>query len=237
MSEWKRKRFWTRVETTPTGGGYSVTLDDRPVRTPAKAAFDLPSRALAGAIAEEWQLQHGVIDPESMPLTRLANSALDKVAVQREAVAGLLAEYGANDLLCYRATGPAGLVARQTEHWDALLDWAAADLGIRLRVQSGLMPIPQSDASRTEVLHRTTALDPFDLTALHELTTLSGSWVIGFAALTDARPPETLWPIALIDELWQEEQWGEDEEAIAARDARRRAFFVAHRFACLARQG
>lgn len=235
MTEWKSKRFWTRVETTQSAGGYSVALDDRPVHTPSKAPFDLPSRALAEAVAAEWEAQQGEIDPQSMPLTRLANSALDKVAVQREAVAGLLADYGANDLLCYRATGPDGLVERQAEHWGALLDWAQTDLGILLRVQAGLMPIAQPDASRAEILRRTAALDPFDLTGLHELVTLSGSWVIGYAALTEAHPPEALWQAALVDELWQEEHWGADEEATEAREARREAFLVAHRFACLAR--
>ncbi len=236
MSEWQRKRFWKRAATTRTDGGFSVVLDDRPVRTPSKAPFDLPSRALAEAVAIEWDAQQGVIDPESMPLTRLANSALDKVAVQHGAVAGMLAEYGANDLLCYRATGPEGLVERQAEHWDALLDWAAADLGIRLRVQSGVMPITQPDASLSEISRRTMALDSFDLMALHEMVTLSGSWVIGYAALTNARPAEALWQTALIDELWQEEHWGRDDEAAAAREARGRAFLVAHHFGALARE-
>lgn len=236
MSEWKRKRFWKEVATTETEGGFSVLLDDRPVRTPAKAPFDLPSRALAEAVAVEWEAQQGEIDPEAMPLTRLANSAIDKVAVQHGAVAGLLAEYGGNDLLCYRAEQPEGLVARQAEHWGALLDWAHAEHDIRLHVQSGLMPIDQPEASRAEMLRRTQALGPFELTAMHEFVTLSGSWVIGYAALTEAHPPEALWHAALVDELWQEEQWGKDEEAMEARAARGEAFFVAHRFARLTRE-
>lgn len=236
MSEWKRKRFWTRVETTETEDGFGVVLDDRPVRTPAKAALALPSRALARAVAVEWEAQEDEIDPETMPLTRLANSALDKVARQHGAVAGMIAEYGESDLLCYRAEGPEGLVARQVAHWDRLLDWAARELDIRLQVQSGLMPIAQPEGSRDEIQRRTAALDPFDLTAFHELVTLSGSWIIGYAALVEARRPEELWEIALIDELWQEEQWGEDEEAIAARQARRGAFLTADRFARLARE-
>lgn len=235
MSEWKRKRFWKRVVTTETGEGFSILLDDRPVKTPAKAAFDLPTRALADAVAEEWDAQQGEIDPNSMPLTRLANSALDKVAPQRKAVAALIADYGASDLLCYRATGPEALIARQADHWDALLDWAARDLDIAFAVQSGLMPIEQPDGSRAEIARRTTDLDAFALTALHELVSLSGSWVIGYAALTGAHAPGALWRSALVDELWQEEQWGADEEAVAAREARKSAFLRAHRFAVLAR--
>lgn len=235
MTEWKRKRFWTRVGTEPGAAGFVVALDDRPVRTPAKDALELPSRALAEAVAAEWQAQDGEIDPETMPLTRLANSALDKVSKQHGAVAEMIAEYGENDLLCYRAEGPDGLVSRQAAQWGPLLDWAAHDLRIRLQVQSGLMPIPQPDRSRAEIRRRTAALDAFELTALHELVTLSGSWVIGYAALSGIRPPEALWQTALIDELWQEERWGQDSEAIAARDARRTAFLTAHGFACLAR--
>jgi chaperone required for assembly of F1-ATPase len=235
MSEWKRKRFWKEVTTTEMEGGFSVRLDGRPVRTPGKAPFDLPSRALAEAVAEEWAAQEGEIDPEGMPLTRLSNSAIDKVATQHAPVAEMIADYGASDLLCYRAERPEGLVARQEEHWDALLDWAAEALDIELHVQSGLMPIPQPEASTAEILRRTSQLDPFDLTALHEFVTLSGSWVIGYAALTEAHPPERLWQSGLVDELWQEEQWGEDEEAMAARMAKRDAFLTAFRFATLAR--
>ena len=236
MSEWKRKRFWKQAVTTETDGGYSVLLDGRPVRTPFKSAFDLPSHALAEAVAAEWDAQQGEIDPGAMPLTRLANSAIDKVATQQDAVAALLADYGANDLLCYRATEPDALIGRQAEHWDPLLDWAAQELAVHLDVQSGLMPITQPEPSRAEIRRRTAELDPFALTALHELVTLSGSWVIGYATLTEAHPPETLWQTALIDELWQEEQWGEDEEAIASRHSRREGFLVANRFARLARE-
>ena len=237
MTEWKRKRFWTRVETAETDDGFTIALDDRPVRTPAKESLRLPSRALAEAVAREWDAQQGEVDPETMPLTRLANSALDKVASQHGAVANLVAEYGESDLLCYRAERPEGLVERQRAHWDGLLHWAERQLGIRLEVQSGLMPIDQPEPSRIEIRRRTRALGPFDLTAFHELVALSGSWVIGYAALTGERAPEDLWRVAVIDELWQEEQWGEDEEATAARRARQDAFLTAHRFADLSRQG
>ncbi len=236
MTEWKRKRFWSRVETVEAGDGFTIALDDRPVNTPSKSRLKLPSRDLAEAIAGEWAAQDGEVNPESMPLTRLANSALEKVAPQQGAVAAHLAEYGESDLLCYRAEGPEGLVARQEEHWGPLLGWAQQELGIRLDVQSGIMPIQQAEESRNELRRRTSALGPFDLTALHELVTLSGSWVIGYAALTEARAPQDLWQAAVIDEMWQEERWGEDEEASEHRQARRTAFLTAHRFAVLARE-
>lgn len=235
MTEWKRKRFWSSVETTRADGGFAILLDDRLVRTPSKDTLLLPSRALADAVAREWQAQEGEIDPGSMPMTRLANSALEKVAIQQSAVADHVAEYGGTDLLCYRAENPPGLVARQAEHWGALVDWAADDLGVKLEIQSGLMPIAQPAASQQEIRRRTRSLDPFELTALHELVTLSGSWIIGYAALTGARDTEELWQAAIIDEIWQEEQWGEDADAIAARNARREAFLTARLFARLTR--
>lgn len=235
MTEWKRKRFWTRVETVETEDGFAIMLDDRPIRTPAKDGLHVPTRDLAQAIAEEWAAQEGEVDPETMPLTRLANSALDKVARQHRAVAEMIADYGANDLLCYRAEGPAELVERQAEQWGALLRWSEDALGLRLEVQTGLMPIGQPEQSRDEIRRLTAALGPFDLTALHELVTISGSWVIGYAALSEACPIDDLWRAALVDELWQEEQWGRDEEAIEARNARRAAFETAHRFGLLAR--
>lgn len=224
MSEWKSKRFWTAASAVPIEGGYGVQLDGRDVRTPAKNILVLPCLPIAQAIAEEWQAQKTHVDPGTMPLTRLANSAQEKVARQHQAVADFLVEYGGSDLLCYRAHEPEGLVARQAETWDPILDWAEATHGIPLARQSGVMPAAQPDASLARMTKLTRALDPFALTAFHELVTLSGSWVLGFAALEGAQPHESLWAAAVLDDVWQEETWGADDEAVAAR-ARKRAEF------------
>lgn len=235
MSEWKAKRFWKEATPEAVEGGFSVRLDGRPVKTPAKRALFVPTHALAEAIAQEWDAQSEEINPESMPLTRLANSALDKVAPQFAEVAAHLAEYGGSDLLCYRADQPEGLVARQKEAWDPLLDWINAHQGIRLDVQDGIMPVAQPAESTEKLSRITQSLETFELTAFHELVTLPGSWVLGFAVLSDHLSATEAWDIATIDEVWQEEQWGADEEAQEVRAIKRAAFLTGHRFAHLLR--
>ncbi len=233
MSEWVAKRFWKSAIAEEVDGRFQVLLDGRVVKTPAKQVLSLPTEALSQAIAIEWDAQEDVIDPQSMPLTRLANSALDKVTPQHRAVADLIAEYGGSDLLCYRAERPTDLVERQANQWDPVLAWAAKEHGITLRLQSGVMPIEQPAVSLRQILDLTHALDPFALTAFHELVSLSGSWVLGLAALQDYAPADELWSVACLDELFQMEQWGEDEEASVARAAKNDAFLCAYRFAKL----
>jgi chaperone required for assembly of F1-ATPase len=228
------KRFWTAASATEQAEGFGVALDGRPVKTPAKRALVVPTQEMAAEIAAEWDAQQDGVNPETMPFTRLANSALDKVTVQHAEVAAMVAEYGGSDLLCYRAEGPAELVARQSEAWDPLLDWIKAEQGVALNVQTGLMPTPQPDESLIKMLSVTAAMPPFLLTAFHELVTLPGSWVIGFAALSRPTSAENLWHAALVDEIWQAEQWGEDDEALAARFVKRDAFLTALRFAEMA---
>jgi len=230
MSEWKAKRFWSESSVVPEGDGFGIRLDGRVVKTPAKSALALPKRALAQAIATEWDAQDKIIDPETMPLTRLANSAIDKVSVQQAEVAALVADYGASDLLCYRAEGPEVLVARQAERWDPMLNWAAQAHEIRLNVQSGIMPVKQPADSIAKMHSITASMDPFALTAFHELVSLSGSWVLGLAAMENARPIGTLWDIGNVDEIWQAEQWGADEEAAENQSKKSAAFHIAHVF-------
>ncbi len=147
MSAWKPKRFWKAAAAEPCDGGFAVRLDGRAVKTPAKRPLVVPTLAMAQAIAGEWDAQQGLVRPETMPATRAANSALDKVAVQFDEVAGLLAAYGASDLLCYRATGPEALIARQAAGWDPLLDWCADVLRAPLVVTTGVVPVAQPQAS------------------------------------------------------------------------------------------
>jgi chaperone required for assembly of F1-ATPase len=235
MSEWAMKRFWTSADVAEADGGFAVVLDGRPVKTPAKQGLILPTKALAQAVAEEWDAQEEKVDPEAMPLTRLSNSAVDKVAKQHGDVAAMLAEYGGSDLLCYRAERPDELIRRQSAAWDSMLGWARDTHGIELVTQGGVMPVAQPDASLAKMSELTHALDPFELTAFHELVTLSGSWILGYAALTELEAPDSLWNRTIVDELWQEEQWGADEEALESRDVKRAAFLIGHRYNVLCR--
>lgn len=230
MSTTKPKRFWKAARAEAAGDGYAVTLDGRPVRTPARAPLVLPTLALAEAIAAEWDAQQDRVDPASMPLTRTANSAIDKVAAQHGEVAALIAAYGGTDLLCYRAEDPQGLVARQDAVWTPLLDWAAQALGARLHPVRGVMFAPQDDAVLARLEARVRALTEFQLAAFHDLVSLSGSLIIGFAAAYGHASPEALWEASRLDEIWQAEQWGEDEEAMAQAALKKTAFLDAERF-------
>lgn len=219
MSEWKLKRFWTAADVAGHDNGFAVQLDGRPVRTPAKVELVVPTSALAQQIADEWNAVEGQINPSLMPFTRSANAAIDKVCHQHTEVADMLAAYGDADLTCYRADSPQELVERQAENWDPLLDWADATLGARLLPVQGVVHVPQNTEALSTLSKQVHALDPFALTAFHDLVSLSGSLVIGFAALHDLHDSEILWKMSRIDELWQEEQWGKDDEAqeLAAR--------------------
>jgi chaperone required for assembly of F1-ATPase len=227
MSEWKAKRFWQEACVTQDGEGYGISLDGRPVKTPAKCVMQLPTRGWAEAVAQEWQAQEGVIDPRSMPYTRTANAAIDKVALQHAEVADMLAAYGDSDLLCYRAEVPTELVTRQAEAWGPMLDWAARDLGVTLHVRQGVMHQRQPPEALDRLKTLTHALNAFELTAFHDLVSLSGSLILGFAATRDAAPAEQLWHLSRLDEIWQAEQWGADEEAEAMARVKQEAFLHA----------
>lgn len=216
MSEWKAKRFWTAAEVTDAPEGFGVALDGRPVRTPAKRDLQVPTRGLAEAVAAEWAAQGEVINPLDMPFTRTANAAIDKVAIQHAEVADMLAAYGDSDLLCYRAEAPEALVARQAAQWDPILEWADTALGARLHPRIGVMHVPQDAEALDRLTAQVHALSVFQLTAFHDLVSLSGSLILGFAAAHDLQKIEALWDISRLDEIWQAEQWGQDDEAEAA---------------------
>ena len=233
MSDWKAKRFWESACIVEAEGGFTVHLDGRPVRTPAKAALIVPTRALAEAIAAEWDAQSGKIDPESMPLTRRANSAIDKVAPQHDEVAEMLSDYGDADLICYRADSPVELVVRQAAAWDPLLDWAADHLRARLVPVEGVIHRPQDAATLARLHDMVVGMDDFTMAAFHDLVQLSGSLIIGFAAMHDLMPAEQLWEKSRLDEEWQRERWGDDAEAIENAIKRRFSFLQAKRFLLL----
>jgi len=235
MSEWKAKRFWTEARVVEADHGYSVELDGRSVKTPAKRKLVVPTRAMAQAIAEEWEAQEGEIDPGQMPVTRSANAAIDKVALQHAEVAQMLADYADSDLLCYRADSPAELVERQAEAWDPLLDWAEREFGTRLIPVSGVMHQPQSPKALARLSRQAQGMDDFTLTAFHDLVGLSGSFVIGLAAMHNLRDAKALWQLSRVDEQWQEDLWGPDEAAAAVAARKENEFLHAKRFLNLAR--
>ena len=230
MSEWSAKRFWKASEVTQTDGGYAVTLDGRTVNTPGKTPLIVPTLEMAAAIAAEWDAQTGKVDPTTMPATRAANSAIDKVAFQKTEVANLLSDYGGSDLLCYRAFGPDALVALQAAAWDPVLDWAAEALDARLSVRQGVMHIKQPANALQNLATEVDRLGNFALTGFHDLVSLSGSLVLALAVTHQHIDARYAWRISRVDEDWQISQWGEDDDATATELIKRSAFEAAERF-------
>ena len=224
------KRFWKDVAVEPGQEGWAVKLDGRPVKTPARAALAVPSEVLAEAIAEEWRAVDETIDPRAMPLTGLANAAIDRVAPDPSAFASKLAEYAEGDLACYRAEGPSALVARQETSWDPLLAWARRRYDVDFVTTFGLMHVAQPPATVERLSHAVAALDPFRLAGLSPLVTIGGSLVAALAVLENAITPEEAWEAVSVDDRWQFEQWGADAEAQTAMENRRRDFLAAARF-------
>jgi chaperone required for assembly of F1-ATPase len=235
MAEWAPRVFWKEAAVVERAGGFSVTLDGRPVRTPAKRPLDLPTRAMAEAVAGEWAAQEETVNPLTMPVTRAANAALDKVAPQQEEVAAMIAAYGETDLLCYRAERPEELAERQRLGWDPLLDWAAEAHGARLEPVAGVMPRAQAPQALDRLSQAVARRGAFELVGLSDLVSLSGSLVLGLAVDEGYLDPEDGWELSRIDERFQEEQWGRDEEAAEEAEVKRQAFLQARRFLLLAR--
>ncbi len=223
------KRFYKEVEVA----GGEVRLDGRPVKTPARRPLALPTEPLAEAVGEEWRAQAERVDPRSMPLTGLANAAIDRVAPDKEAFAASLARYGEADLLCYRAEGPAALVERQAALWDPLLGWARRRYDVDFELVRGVIHRPQPRGTIDRLGHAVRARSAFDLAGLSPLVTISGSLVIALAVAEGAVRLDEAWAAAALDEHWQAEQWGEDAEASQALEARRRDFVAAARFLSL----
>lgn len=224
------KRFWKEVAVEAGNGGWTIRLDGRPVKTPARAPLVVPTEPLAAAIAEEWRTVEEDIEPRAMPLTGLANAAIDRVAPDARPFGGTLARYAEADLACYRAEWPPELVERQSGAWDKLLAWARRRYDVDFCTTSGLTHIPQPQATVERLSHAVAALDPFRLAGLSPLVTLGGSLVAALALLEKAASPDEAWEKVSIDERWQLEQWGSDSEAETALESKRRDFFAAARF-------
>lgn len=232
---WAARRFWKAAEVRREGDGWTVHLDGRPVRTPARRPLALPTEAMAEAVAEEWAAQGDVIVPTSMPVTRAANAAIDKVVPQRAEVVASLAAYAETDLVCYRAESPDTLTARQAAAWDPILDWAHETFGARLVPVAGVMPQPQDPRALDRLTAEVEAMDAFTLTGFHDLVMLSGSLVLALAVHHGRLPAAEAWELSRVDEEYQAELWGRDEEADHAAAIRRDAFLAAERFVTLNR--
>ena len=230
MSNWKTKRFWKEAVAEPCAGGFTVRLDARAVKTPLKADLILPTLQMAQAIAVEWDAQTGLVKPDTMPVTRAANSAIDKIVPQFDEVAGLLAAYGASDLICYRATDPQALIARQAQAWDPLLAWSVEVLQAPLVATAGVIHITQPEQSLARLSALVKALDPFRLAGIHDLIAIGGSLVLALAVTHRKITAEQAWGLSRIDEVWQQELWGTDDEAAELAAYRKRAFLEADRF-------
>lgn len=224
------KRFWKEVAVVAEDGGWGIQLDGRPVRTPARAALLVPTEALVQGIAEEWRGVAETVDPRAMPLTGLANAAIDRVAPDPEAFASGLARYAEGDLTCYRAEGPRLLAERQAESWDSLLSWARRRYDVDFATTCGIVHVPQAAATVAQLSHALAALDAFRLAAMSPVVTIGGSLVAALAVLEKAVTPDQAWLAVSIDERWQLEQWGTDTEAEAALENRRRDFMAGARF-------
>lgn len=220
------KRFYKTAEVVRQEDGFTVALDGRPIRTPAKHPLTVPSETLAQVIADEWQAQADEVDPSAMPMMRLTSTAIDRVRPQRAAVIADIAGYGRADLVCYHASEPADLAARHADAWQPLIDWAADRFGAVLQTTAGLMHVDQDQAATAALHDAVAAHDDLGLVALHGVVTATGSLVIGLAVLEARLDVEEAWTASLVDELFQAERWGEDREA----RQRRRALYdeIAH---------
>lgn len=223
------KRFYKEVAVKDEGGRCALLLDGKPVKTPGKAALSLPAKALAEAIADEWRAQGDQIDPRTMPLTKLANSAIDGIEGRRQAVVDDIMAHARSDLLCYRASGPDGLVAAQAAHWDPVIAWAKDTLDAPLTLAQGIVHVTQADAAMDAIRTRIEGLDAFSLAALHVMTSLTGSALLSLAVALKRLTPEEAWNAAHVDEDWQAGKWGEDADAKDRREGRKLEFDAAVR--------
>ena len=221
------RRFWKAAQAVERDDGWGVELDGKPLRTPARLLLAVPTEALADAVAAEWDAVEEKIDPRAMPLTGLANAAVDRVAPDQQAFAAGLARYAEADLACYRAEGPRGLIELQAEEWDALLSWGRRRFDVDFNTTSGIVHVDQPAATVDRLRHAAESLDAFRLAGLSPLVTIGGSLLAALGVLEGAFSPEQAWEAVSVDDRWQLEQWGSDAEAEATLASRRWDFLSA----------
>ncbi|GAB5489341.1 MAG: ATPase [Parasphingorhabdus sp.] len=225
------KRFYKKVELADHSEGFSVYLDGRPVKTPARNGLILPSRQLALEIANEWDAQDEEIDPVTMPLTGLAQGALDQVAHERERIVGRIAAFADSDMLYFRGVdSQADLVAHQAECWDPLLDWAQSRFDVSFKLIFGIMHQSQSDETIVRLSAAVECQNDFTLAAMLSISGLTGSLVATLALVEKKFEPALIWKLSNLEELWQEQQWGSDELAQLKRDKREAEYQAAIKF-------
>lgn len=227
------ERFWKDVTIAPADGGLEVRLDNRPVRTPGRVPLLLPTPALAEAVAAEWAAVEGKVNPAVMPLTGLANAATDHVMADPAHFVRALSAYAESDLLCYRAEHPAALVARQAAMWNPVQQMVEARFDLHFHTTEGVSFIAQPEATIAAVERLFAQASPWRLAALQPITSITGSAILALAALHAMIDAEQAFTAGALDELWQEEQWGADSEAVSARRTRQEAFDAAFRFLML----
>lgn len=225
-----RKVFYQEVSVEPVEGGFGLALDGRAVKTPGKDALILPTEALAVAVAQEWRVQEDQIRPLTMPLTRLSNSAIGKIPEIREATVAALSGYAQTDLLCFRADGPQKLTERQSDIWDPQILWLKQTHGLVLYPTQGVVAVDQPGETLAAFTRWLDGQGPFALMALHDTIGLLGSIVLARAVSEAAITPQAAWDASVLDEMWNVELWGEDEEAAELRSAKRAEFLAADRF-------
>jgi len=224
----QRKRFYRNAGIEQVDGGFAVTLDDKPIRTPSGRVVIVPVKNLAEAVAAEWQAQGEMLAPLMMPLTRFANSVAEGVVDRVDLVRDDIAKYLQSDLLFYRAGHPDGLVQRESEHWDPVLDWARDALGAHFILAEGITHVSQPDAA-VSAARAALPDDPWAVAAIHVVTTLTGSALLALALLHGVRDPDQVWAAAHADEDWNAEQWGADAEAMSRRASKQIDFRAAAR--------
>ena len=233
MSEWKQRRFWKNVHVVSSEAGYFIKLDDKILKTPAKRQMMLPTETLAKKVASEWGQQVEEIDPTTMPFTKAANAALDKVSEQFEEVSSLLGEYGDTDLLYYRADSPPELQKRQKTGWDPIVKWAENTFKVQINCGTGIVYIPQNEKLFSEIRKKISSLNIFELTAFYDMVSITGSLILGLAIINGRLSAEEAYQLSRIDEQWQLEQWGEDEEAQVASNVKNAAILHSEEFFAL----
>ncbi len=231
------KRFYEQADIEAVEDGMAVTLDGKTVNTPARRPLVLPNELIAGAIAREWSAQGETIEPDSMPLMRLAATAIDRVSENRHAVVNEIATYGETDLICYRAAEPEDLKGRQAEAWQPLVDWCAERFNARLAVTEGVVAVAQEKATIEALRAAVDSYDAFSLAALHTITTASGSLVIALALAEGHIDAVTSWRLSRIDERFQAEHWGIDKDALAKAHSLRITLFASARFLRMCNHG
>ncbi len=235
MTIQRPRRFWKQATVVAFEDGCGIALDGRPVKTPNKRDLRCPSRALAEAVAEEWNAQDEHIKPHTMPMTQLANTAWDRVPAHRAEIEGELLRHVEGDVLCYYADGPDTLIARQRAAWDPLRAWAVERFGATWAAGSGILPVGQDGAVHAAMADAIRALDDVSLTALQVAAPVCSSLILGFALVEGRVSTEEAFAAAFVDELHQAEEWGDDFEAVDRRARLRRDLEDVARFLELAR--